>query len=101
MSGAHGIRRRTEMKRTAALVAIAVGTFGFAGPARAHEGGHRGGCEDFGHINRLIGKNPGAYGFPAARHLGDAVSSLAGRKDGRPGVADVVESIDHAGCGEG
>jgi hypothetical protein len=44
-------------------------------PGLAHQGGHQGGCEDFGHLNRQIGQNPGDFGFPNARNLGDIVSS--------------------------
>jgi hypothetical protein len=85
------------MKRTAAFVVVAVGTFGFAGPAWAHEGGHQGGCEEFGRSNLSVGKDPGAW-LPGARNLGDIVSSLTALDDGQPGVGDFVESVDHAAC---
>jgi hypothetical protein len=64
-----------------------------------HAGGHRGGCEQFGHLNRLIGQDPAAYGFPWARNLGDLVSFFAVADDGAPGVGDIVENVDHAACG--
>lgn len=70
-----------------------------AAPAFAHEGGHQGGCEDFGHLNRAIGQDPAAFGFPDARNLGDIVSLFAQADDGQPGVGDVVENVDHAACG--
>jgi hypothetical protein len=65
------------------------------GAAFAHEGGHQGGCEDFGHFNRELGQNPGDYGFPAARNLGDIVSSFAQQG----GVAGIVQYGDHLACG--
>jgi hypothetical protein len=70
-----------------------------AAPALAHEGGHKGGCEEFGQINHDIGKDPAAFGFPGARNLGDLVSSFAKASDAQPGVGDIVEQIDHAACG--
>ncbi|HEY3017481.1 MAG TPA: hypothetical protein VGJ23_01485 [Gaiellaceae bacterium] len=70
-----------------------------AAPAFAHEGGHQGGCEEFGHLNRVIGQDPAAFGFPDARNLGDVVSLFAQADDGQPGVGDVVENVDHAACG--
>jgi hypothetical protein len=70
-----------------------------ATPALAHEGGHKGGCEEFGQINYDIGKDPAAFGFPNARNLGDIVSSFAKASDTQPGVGDIVEQIDHAACG--
>lgn len=77
---------------TAAIVA------GGVRPAFAHEGGHKGGCADFGHVNRAIAQDPAAFGFPDARNLGDIVSSFAVADDGQPGVGDVVENVDHAAC---
>jgi len=68
-------------------------------PVLAHAGGHRGGCEEFGHVNRLIGQDPASFGFPDARNLGDIVSDFAKAADGAPGVGDIVEFIDHAACG--
>jgi hypothetical protein len=87
------------MKRWAACVVLAVGVVGFDGQASAHEGGHQGGCEDFGHVNREIGHDPAAFGFPDARNLGNIVSSFAHIDDGQPGVGDVVENVDHLACG--
>jgi len=87
------------MKRLAASMIVVV-SIGVASPAYAHGGGHKGGCEDFGHINRVIGEDPAAFGFPDARNLGGIVSGFAVLDDGQPGVADVVENVDHLGCGE-
>jgi hypothetical protein len=83
------------------LVVAAVATIGLlaATPALAHEGGHQGGCEEFGHVNRAIAQDPAAFGFPTARNLGDIVSDFARADDGDPGVGDVVENVDHAACG--
>lgn len=83
------------------MIAAAAAAFGLlaAAPALAHEGGHPGGCEEFGQINRVIGQNPGAFGFPGARNLGDIVSGFAKLDDGQSGVGDIVENIDHAACG--
>ena len=88
------------MKAKSSMIA-AVAAFGLltATPALAHEDGHRGGCEEFGQLNRVIGQNPGAFGFPSARNLGDVVSGFAKLDDGQPGVGDIVENIDHAACG--
>jgi hypothetical protein len=86
------------MKRLViSTIAIASMTF-LATPALAHDGGHAGGCADFGRINRQIAQSPGAYGFPWARNLGDIVSSFAQAADLQPGVADIVEDVDHAAC---
>ncbi len=89
------------MKVKCSMVAALAAAFGLlaATPAFAHEGGHQGGCEEFGHINRAIGHDPAAFGFPDARNLGDIVSSFAVADDGQPGVGDVVENVDHAACG--
>jgi hypothetical protein len=89
------------MRAKNAMLAGVVAAFGLlaATPALAHEGGHRGGCEEFGQFNRVIGQNPGAFGFPSARNLGDIVSGFAKLNDGQPGVADIVENVDHAACG--
>jgi hypothetical protein len=83
------------------MIAVVGAAFGLlaATPAPAHEGGHRGGCEEFGHINRVIGQDPSAYGFTSARNLGDIVSGFATLDDGQPGVGDIVENVDHAACG--
>ncbi|HZO48954.1 MAG TPA: hypothetical protein VFB26_02310 [Gaiellaceae bacterium] len=86
------------IRMLAAVVAVA-GLGGLAAPAYAHEGGHQGGCADFGHVNRAIGQDPSAFGFPGARNLGDIVSSFAVMPDGQPGVGDVVENVDHLACG--
>ncbi len=91
----------------AVLVALAVT------PALAHEGGHRGGCEEFGHTNYQWAGNPeavvafleGALGIdmPDARNLGGIVSWFAQDPDSwpgeNPGVGDIVELSDHAACG--
>ena len=69
--------------------------------ASAHEGGHRGGCEDFGHINHDIAQDPSAFGFPGYRNLGQIVSDFAHDETSAPGVGDVVENVDHLACGEG
>ena len=85
---------RTVKRLVAAGVVVA--TLGSAAPAFAHAGGHRGGCEEFGHINlyysRLIRETPGGY-----KSLGDAISDFARDPDGR-GVGDVVETQDHPLC---
>jgi hypothetical protein len=82
-------------------VLAGVATFALlaAAPALAHEGGHQGGCEEFGHVNRAIAQDPAAFGFPDAENLGDIVSGFARADDGNPGVGDVVENVDHAACG--
>jgi hypothetical protein len=87
------------MRLTAIAAVTASGALLAAAPALAHEGGHKGGCEEFGQINYDIGKDPAAFGFPGARNLGDLVSSFAQANDGKPGVGDIVEQIDHAACG--
>jgi hypothetical protein len=87
------------MRLTAIAAVVASGSLLAAAPALAHEGGHRGGCEEFGQINYDIGKDPAAFGFPGARNLGDLVSSFAKANDAQPGVGDIVEQIDHAACG--
>lgn len=87
------------MRLRAIAVVTASGVLLAAAPALAHEGGHKGGCEEFGHVNYDIGKNPAAFGFPGARNLGDIVSGFAKASDGQPGVGDIVEQIDHAACG--
>jgi hypothetical protein len=82
------------------MTAIAfVGALLVAAPAAAHDGGHRGGCEEFGQINYDIGKDPAAFGFAGARNLGDIVSGFAKTADAQPGVGDIVRNIDHAACG--
>lgn len=65
----------------------------------AHGGGHAGGCEEFGQINRSIGQDPAAYGFGWASNLGDIVSWFASLDDAAPGVGDIVENVDHLACG--
>jgi hypothetical protein len=87
------------MRLTAVAALTASAALLAAAPALAHEGGHKGGCEEFGHINYDIGKDPAAFGFPGARNLGDIVSSFAQANDAQPGVGDIVEQIDHAACG--
>lgn len=89
------------MRKKASTFAATLGlVLAFATPsALAHEGGHQGGCEEFGQLNRVIGKDPASFGFPDARNLGDVVSSFAGHSSGQPGVGDVVRDIDHAACG--
>ena len=87
------------MKLTAIAAVMASGVLMAGAPALAHEGGHKGGCEEFGQINYDIGKDPAAFGFPGAHNLGDVVSSFAKASDARPGVGDIVEQIDHAACG--
>jgi hypothetical protein len=87
------------MRLTAVAAITASAALLAAGRALAHEGGHKGGCEEFGQINYDIGKEPAAFGFPGARNLGDLVSSFAKASDGQPGVGDIVEQIDHAACG--
>ena len=86
------------MRIKVALIA-SVGALLAAAPAVAHQGGHKGGCEEFGQINYDIGKNPAAFGFPWAGNLGDLVSTFAKANDAQPGVGDIVEQIDHAACG--
>jgi hypothetical protein len=88
-----------KVKVTAIAAVAAAGALLAAMPAVAHEGGHKGGCEDFGQINYDIGKDPAAFGFPGARNLGDIVSGFTKLDDGQPGVGDIVEQIDHAACG--
>jgi hypothetical protein len=88
------MRRLITSAALGAALAIAA-----ASVAIAHDGGHAGGCEDFGQLNRDIGQDPGAYGFAWARNLGDIVSWFAGQDDGTPGVGDIVEAVDHASCG--
>jgi hypothetical protein len=87
---------RTLITSAALAASLALAS---ASIAVAHDGGHAGGCEDFGQINRDIGQDPAAFGFAWARNLGDIVSWFAGLEDGVPGVADIVESVDHAACG--
>jgi hypothetical protein len=68
----------------------------------AHEGGHRGGCANFGHGNRQIGQDPASFGFDWARNLGDIVSWFATDPGAPgadvPGVGDIVEDYDHQAC---
>ncbi len=87
------------MLRLIIPIAILTGLALVPAGAAAHGGGHSGGCEDFGHINRAIGQDPGAFGFPEARNLGDIVSSFAHLDDAHPGVSDIVEDVDHLACG--
>jgi hypothetical protein len=71
--------------------------------ALAHEGGHRGGCADFGHVNLQIARNPAGFGFAWARNLGDIVSWFATDPEAPgadvAGVGDIVENYDHQACG--
>jgi hypothetical protein len=55
-----------EMKRLAVCVVVSV-IMAFGGSASAHEGGHPGGCEEFGRINRDVAQNPAAFGFQCPR----------------------------------
>jgi hypothetical protein len=69
----------------------------------AHEGGHRGGCGDFGHANLEIARDPASFGFDWARNLGDIVSWFATDPGAPgavvPGVGDIVQAYDHQACG--
>ncbi|HXF50820.1 MAG TPA: hypothetical protein VNM43_03960 [Dehalococcoidia bacterium] len=86
--------------RRLAIAAVTVVAIAMApAPVLAHRAGHAGGCEAFGHLNRAIGADPAAFGFPGARNLGDIVSAFAQMDDGQPGVGDIVEQIDHGACG--
>lgn len=88
------------MGRTIASTALALLLALAATPVvLGHDGGHVGGCEDFGQINRLIGQDPAAYGFPWASNLGEIVSWFAALEDDAPGVGDIVEGVDHLACG--
>ncbi|MGH2454718.1 MAG: hypothetical protein ACRDHD_00445 [Candidatus Limnocylindria bacterium] len=88
------------MKRLAISIVLAAALSAVAAtPLLAHSGGHQGGCEEFGQINRVIGQDPAVFGFGWARNLGDLVSFFAVQDDGTPGVGDIVENIDHAACG--
>lgn len=87
------------MTRLAALVFAALLALATVMPVLAHGGGHRGGCEDFGHINHDIAQDPASFGFPDARNLGGIVSGFAVADDDHPGVGDIVEEVDHAACG--
>jgi hypothetical protein len=79
-------RKRTVRARLALAgicAAVGLATLGVA-PALAHEGGHAGGCADFG----INGNVP---------HEGPIVASFATQGPGV--VADIVENVDHAnGC---
>lgn len=88
--------------RRFAIAALAGMVFGVvaATSALAHEGGHRGGCDEFGQLNGAIATDPASFGFPEARNLGDIVSAFARDDDGQPGVGDIVEQVDHAACGQ-
>ena len=67
----------------AALGATVVLAAAAATPAGAHEGGHAGGCADFG----ITGNVP---------QQGPIVASFATQGPGV--VADIVENVDHAAC---
>lgn len=82
-----------------AIMLAALLTAASGATAYGHGGGHPGGCDEFGQLNRQIGQDPGAFGFAWARNLGDIVSWFASLDDGSPGVGDIVESVDHAACG--
>jgi hypothetical protein len=88
-----------HMRRLLAVICAASGMLFAAAPALAHEGGHAGGCEDFGHVNGEIARGevtvPGYEGWS----LGEIVSSFAVADDGEPGVGDVVRDVDHLACG--
>ena len=88
------MRIRLDVAACATAAALATGV-----PAAfAHEGGHPGGCADFGHVNGEIARGEVSVpGFEGAS-LGEIVSTFAHDPDGR-GVGDVVENVDHAqGC---
>lgn len=87
----------TKLVMSVVLAGLLIAASGSA--VLGHAGGHRGGCEGFGHLNRLIGQDPAAFGFPWARNLGDLVSWFAALEDGSPGVGDIVDSVDHLACG--
>jgi hypothetical protein len=74
------------MRARLLVVVISTGmVLGVAGatPALAHEGGHRGGCAEFG-INGNVPQQ------------GPIVASFATQGPGV--VADIVENVDHAAC---
>jgi hypothetical protein len=73
---------RARLALVAVCGAIGVVTLGVA-PAFAHEGGHAGGCADFG-INGNVPQQ------------GPLVASFA--TEGPGVVADIVENVDHANC---
>ena len=73
------MRFRLLIAGLGATALLAVG----AAPAFAHQGGHPGGCADFGHAN-----------IP---QQGPIIASFASSGPGV--VADIVENIDHAACG--
>ena len=87
------------MTRRVLFVVLGAAALAFPTPALAHGGGHKGGCEDFGRINRAIGSDPASFGFPGFSNLGDLVSYFAALDDAEPGVGDIVESVDHQACG--
>ncbi len=102
------------MKRLIVLVAAAGLAIGAVTPALAHEGGHEGGCEEFGHGNLYWARNASdvAAALEAALgidlpddvdSLGDIVSWFAQDTDSwpgvSPGVGDIVELADHLACG--
>ena len=83
----------------AALGAATALTVGGVAPAFGYEGGHPGGCADFGHVNGEIARGEVTVpGFEGA-NLGEIVSSFAHDPNGR-GVGDVVEDVDHQACGQ-
>ena len=61
------------MKKKTLTLGAALGLVpAFLSPsALAHQGGHQGGCEEFGQLNRAIGQDPAGFGLPEARTLGD------------------------------
>jgi hypothetical protein len=81
----------------AGVIAVVAAGLGFGFPVSAHEGGHQGGCEDFGQVNGQIARE-GHPAFPWADSLGDIVSYFAHLDDAHPGVTDIVENVDHLAC---
>jgi hypothetical protein len=81
-----------------AALAATVAVVPWAGVS-AHKGGHQGGCEEFGHINHDIARDPAAFGFVGYNNLGEIVSDFATDPAPPPGVGWIVETIDHLACG--
>lgn len=74
------------MKRFLVALSVAGVALGSLTPVLAHEGGHSGGCKEFGQANQAF-----------APDLGKLVSSFATTGPGV--VAGIVETFDHAACG--